>query len=666
MTQLAAKPAPETEMVVNDFTINVATVNGSGSQTANATIVDALFHMGIPVNAKNLFPSNIKGLPTWYRIRANKDGFTARKDPTEILVAFNAKTLDADLKELPPGGVMFYPDHLKPAAPRDDVFMYALPANQIIKDHVVPVKFKDRMINMVYVGALAQVLGIELGVIHEYLEHAFKGKTAVIESNFSISQAAFDWCEANIEKRDPYRVERMNATKGKILIDGNTAGALGSIYGGCTVVAWYPITPATSLAEALIEYLPKLRKDPETGQNTFAIVQAEDELAASGMLVGAGWAGARAVTSTSGPGISLMAEFAGFAYFTEIPLVIWDIQRMGPSTGLPTRVSQGDLLSTYYLSHGDTKHVILLPSDPKECFEFGWRAFEIAEGLQTPVFVLSDLDIGMNNWMSDPFEYPDEQINRGKLLSADDIMALGNKFVRYRDDDQTGVGPRTLPGTDAMGAAYFTRGTGHTEEATYSENPQEWAKNLARLDRKHNYARTIVPKPIINGKGSKVGVIAMGSADPAIIEARASLKKNGLDTDYLRVRALPFNEDVREFIEAHERVIVVEMNQHGQLAMLLRTEYPALATKIHSVAHCDGMPLTGDFVAQRVAQLASTTLEGGEREAIAAQRMEELVEQAKEVGHDGDTEVPRGIKNLSPMVENTLREDTVTTSSEES
>lgn len=627
MTQLSAKPAAHTEMVVNDFTINVATVNGSGSQTANATIVDALFHMGIPVNAKNLFPSNIKGLPTWYRIRANKDGFTARKDPAEILVAFNAKTLDADLKELPAGGVMFYPDHLKPAAPRDDVTMYALPASQIIKEHDVPVKFKDRMVNMVYVGALAQVLGIELDMIHAYLERAFKGKTAVIESNFSILRAAFDWCAAHLEKKDRYRAERMDATRGKILIDGNTAGALGSIYGGCTVVAWYPITPATSLAEALIEYLPKLRKDPETGQNTYAIVQAEDELAASGMLVGAGWAGARAVTSTSGPGISLMAEFAGYAYFTEIPLVIWDIQRMGPSTGLPTRVSQGDLLSTYYLSHGDTKHVILLPADPKECFEFGWRAFEIAEGLQTPVFVLSDLDIGMNNWMSDPFEYPEEQISRGKLLSADDIMSLGNKFARYRDEDGSGVGPRTLPGTDALGAAYFTRGTGHTDEATYSENPVEWSKNLARLDRKHNYARTIVPRPVVTGEGHSLGLIAMGSVHPAIEEARALLRADHLDADYMRIRALPFGEGVREFIEAHQKVIVVEMNQHGQLAMLLRTEYPALATRILSVAHCDGLPLTAEFVARRVQQLADSGLTGGEREAIAAQRIEELVQE---------------------------------------
>lgn len=627
MTQLAERTeqGPGAGTAVNEFTLNVATVNGSGSQTANGAIVDALFRMGIPVNAKNLFPSNIKGLPTYYRIRVSGQGFTARQDVAHVLVAFNPKTLDADLAELPPGGVMFCPDHLKPTRPRDDVTVYALPANGIIRDHDVPVKFRDRMVNMVYVGALAQLLGIELGAVHEYLEQAFHGKAAVIESNFSITRAAFDWCAANVVKRDPYRVQRLNANGGKILIDGNTAAALGSLYGGCTVVAWYPITPATSLAEALIEWVPKLRRDPETGLNTCAILQVEDELAASGVLVGAGWAGARAMTSTSGPGISLMAEFAGYAYFTEIPLVIWDVQRMGPSTGLPTRTAQGDLLSTYYLSHGDTKQVILLPADPKECFEFGWRAFELAEGLQTPVFVLSDLDIGMNSWMCDEFEYPEEQMNRGKLLSAEDILRLGNRFARYRDDDRTGVGPRTLPGTDALGAAYFTRGTGHTDTATYSEHPADWKANLDRLDRKHTYARTVVPKPVVGGEGCALGLIAMGSADPAMQEARSILRAGGLDTDYLRVRALPFGEGVREFIEAHERVIVVEMNQHGQLATLLRAEYPALAPRILSVAHCDGLPLSGPFVAGRVRERWEAGTGAEHRSEQAARRMDARV-----------------------------------------
>ncbi len=605
MTQLAERPSQESDrpVVVNDFTINVATVNGSGSQTANATIVNALFHMGIPVNAKNLFPSNIKGLPTWYSIRASKDGFTARRDHSEVLVAFNAKTIQQDLADLPAGGVILYPDHVKFEQNRNDVSYYALPANAIMKQHNVDAKFRDRMINMVYVGGLAQLLGMEMQEVLNYLNKTFGGRAKLVDPNFNIAKSAYEHCEQHIQKTDPYRLERMDGTKDMIMVDGNTAGALGSIYGGVGVVAWYPITPATSLADGLTDYLPKLRKDPANGQATFAIVQAEDELAAIGMLVGAGWAGARAMTSTSGPGISLMAELAGYAYFAEVPLVIWNVQRMGPSTGLPTRVSQGDLLATYYLSHGDTKHVVLLPKDPKECFEFGWRAFDLSDQLQTPVFVNSDLDIGMNLWMSERFEYPSEPMKRGKVLSADDVKALGNSFARYRDEDGTGVGPRTLPGTDAMGAAYFTRGTGHTDAATYSERPGDWQTNLIRLDRKHEHARTLVPGPVVTGSGAKLGVIAMGSADPAIVEARAIMSRSGLETDYLRVRALPFSAGIREFIAAHEQVVVVELNQHGQLAILLRTEYPEFATRIKSIAHCDGLPLSGEFVAGRVSEV---------------------------------------------------------------
>jgi 2-oxoglutarate ferredoxin oxidoreductase subunit alpha len=602
MTQLQERQDAKTSrpQVVNDFTINVATVNGSGSQTANATIVNALFHMGIPVNAKNLFPSNIKGLPTWYLIRASKDGFIARRESAEVLVAFNAKTIENDLKELPSGGVIFYPDHIKLEKSRDDVVYYAIPANAIMKEQNVDVKFRDRMINMVYVGALSQVIGLEMDSINAYLLKTFGGKQKLVDSNLNIAKAAYQWCEANLTKQDSYRVERMDATKGMILIDGNTAAALGSIYGGMTVTAWYPITPATSLADGLIEWAPKLRQDPATGKATFAIVQAEDELAAIGMLLGAGWAGARAMTSTSGPGISLMSEFAGYGYFAEIPAVIWDVQRMGPSTGLPTRVSQGDLISTYLLSHGDTKHIVLLPGSVKECFEFGWRSFDLADTLQQPVFVLSDLDLGMNLWMTEQFEYPTEPMKRGKVLSAEDIKAAGHQFTRYRDEDGTGVGPRTLPGTDAMGAAYFTRGTGHTDAATYSERPDDWHNNLVRLDRKHDYARTIVPKPVVDAKGTKEGIIAFGSADPAIIEARAMLGKENLDYDYLRLRALPLGAEVKDFLSKHDHVHVVELNQHGQLAMILRMEYPEFATRIHSIAHCDGLPLSGEFVVGRI------------------------------------------------------------------
>ncbi len=600
MTQLAERPTNTSPLVINDFTINVATVNGSGSQTANATIVNALFRMGIPVNAKNLFPSNIKGLPTWYLIRASKDGFTARRERSEILVAFNAKTIQADLAELPVGGVILYPDHLKLEQNRNDVTYYSLPANAIMKEHAVDPKFRDRMINMVYVGALAQLIGLEMEAINAYLLKMFGGKQKVVDSNLNIAKSAFEHCQQNLTKADPYKVERMNKTEGMILIDGNTAGGIGAVYGGVGVLAWYPITPATSLADAMTEYLPKLRTDKETGKATFAIVQAEDELAAIGMLLGAGWGGARAVTSTSGPGISLMGEFAGYGYFAEIPAVIWNVQRMGPSTGLPTRVSQGDLLSTYYLSHGDTKHVLMLPGTVKECFEFGWTSLDFAEILQQPIFVMSDLDLGMNLWMTEKFDYPNQPIQRGKVLSAEDVKALGNQFARYKDEDGTGVGPRTYPGTDAMGAAYFTRGTGHTDVATYSERPDDWMKNLERLDRKHEYARTILPKPVIHGNGNKVGIVGFGSSDPAMVEAQAMLGDDGLKVDYLRVRALPFATEIRDFIAAHENIQVVELNQHGQLAILLRTEYPEFATKIRSIAHCDGLPLTGAFVAARV------------------------------------------------------------------
>jgi 2-oxoglutarate/2-oxoacid ferredoxin oxidoreductase subunit alpha len=604
MTQLQEHSdvtVPNQPAVVNDFTINVATVNGSGSQTANAAIVNALFRMGIPVNAKNLFPSNIKGLPTWYTIRASQQGYVARRDMAEILVAFNTKTQEADLKALPAGGVCLYPDDAKLVQSRSDVTYYSIPVKDIMKAAGIDIKLRDRVINMTYVGALAQLLGIELPTIYDFLMQNFSGKQKVVDLNFGVVKTTAEWVANNLQKQDPFVVERMDKTKDMLLIDGNTAGALGGIYGGVGVVAWYPITPATSLADGLTEYLPKLRRDPENGQATFAIVQAEDELAAIGMLLGAGWAGARAMTSTSGPGISLMSEFSGYGYFAEIPAVIWNVQRMGPSTGLPTRVSQGDLLSTYYLSHGDAKHVTLLPADPKECFEFGWKALDLAEVLQTPIFVLSDLDIGMNLWMSEAFDYPDTPLQRGKVLSSEDVKNLGAPFARYRDDDGTGVGTRTLPGNDAFGAAYFTRGTGHTEMATYSENNLEWHKNLERLDRKHRYAATIVPAPVIDRReGAGVGLIAFGSSHPAMVEGRDLLRAKGIESDYLRLRALPFSASVGEYLASQETIIVVELNQDGQLALLLRAHYPQYANRIQSIAHCDGLPLSGAFVAGRI------------------------------------------------------------------
>ncbi|HUS16416.1 MAG TPA: 2-oxoacid:acceptor oxidoreductase family protein, partial [Chloroflexia bacterium] len=511
-SQPTAADRPE---VVNDFSVVAATVNGSGSQTANATLIRALFTMGIPVNGKNLFPSNISGLPTWYSIRVSKDGYIARPHHNEVLVAFNPQTADADLAALPSGGVCVHPEDMKFAARREDVIYYPLPVKEMVKNSGADPKLRDYIANMVYVGALAELLQIDFDEIKAALAHHFKGKAKAVDLNFNVVQMAAEFVRTNLPKQDPYRVQRMNETAGQILIDGNTAGALGAIFGGVSFGAWYPITPSTSVFDALGAYLDELRRDPETGEATFAIVQAEDELAAIGMVLGAGWAGARSMTATSGPGISLMTEFAGMGFFAEIPGVIWDIMRMGPSTGLPTRVSQGDVLPVYYLGHGDTRQVCLLPGSVAECFEFGHEAFDLAERLQTPVFVLSDLDIGMNLWMSQPFEYPDKPMDRGKVLGADDIKAAG-EFARYKDVDGDGIPYRTLPGNTHPLSAYFTRGTGHNERAVYSEKPDDWLPNLARLFKKHETARALVPKPIVDRReGARVGIIAYGSADPA-------------------------------------------------------------------------------------------------------------------------------------------------------
>jgi 2-oxoglutarate ferredoxin oxidoreductase subunit alpha len=411
--------------VVNDFSITVGTINGSGSQTSNLTLIRALFKMGIPVAGKNLFPSNIQGQPTWYTIRVNKDGHLARKEEHEIVVAMNPATFAKDLEELAPGGVFFYADHIKMPITREDVIAYPIPARKLARDSGASPKLRDYVANMAYVGVLAHMLGIELDKIHLSLEFHFKGKSKPIDLNFGVIQAAVRWAEKNLEKRDPYRVEPMAATEGYIMTDGNTAASLGAIYGGVQFASWYPITPATSLTESLLNYLPTLRKDPVTGKNTYAVVQAEDELAAIGMAIGAGWAGLRAMTATSGPGLSLMTEYAGLAYYAEVPLVIWDVQRVGPSTGLPTRTQQGDITMVRFMGHGDTEQVILFPATPDECFEFGWRSFDLAERLQTPIFVLSDLDLGMNQWMTPPFSYPDQPMDRGKILWEEKIWRTG-------------------------------------------------------------------------------------------------------------------------------------------------------------------------------------------------------------------------------------------------
>jgi len=590
------------ERIVNDFSITVGTVNGSGSQTANTTILRSLFKMGIPVSGKNMFPSNIQGLPTWYTIRVNKDGFIARREEHEIVICMNAQSFAKDLADVIPGGAFFYDDSIKLDVTRDDIIVYAMPVKDLMREQKdVPSNLKSLVANMVYVGVLAQIIGIDFDKIKAALEFHFKGKQKPIELNYNVVLAAAEWAKENLEKKDLYYTKPMDKTEGLIMTDGNTAGALGSIYGGVQFAAWYPITPASSLAEELVEYLPQLRKR-EDGKNTYAVVQAEDELAAIGMCIGAGWAGLRAMTSTSGPGLSLMTEFAGLAYYGEVPIVVWDVQRVGPSTGLPTRTSQGDLTFTHYLGHGDTEQVILLPGTVNECFEFGWRAFDIAEHMQTPVFVLSDLELGMNQWMTEPFEYPDTPMDRGKVLWEEDLEKIKGDWGRYRDIDGDGIPYRTFPGNKFPGSAYFMRGTGHNENARYSEDADTWAKMMDRIKRKYHNAAKFIPKPVIeNNKGATVGIIAYGSTEPVIREARHQLRTEAdIKCDSMRIRGVPFTDEIKKFIESHEHNYVVELNRDGQMYQLLLVEYPQLAEKLTSVAYNDGLPATARWVRESI------------------------------------------------------------------
>jgi 2-oxoglutarate/2-oxoacid ferredoxin oxidoreductase subunit alpha len=595
--------------VINDFSINVATVNGSGSQSANSVLLKSIFGMGVPVSGKNLFPSNIAGLPTWYTIRASKDGYVARKRDAEVLVALNADTAKQDALALPAGGVAIYEESLNLKQYRDDVAFYPVPLDKITAAICPEAKLRKLVRNMVYVGVVAELLTIDLSVVESGLHKQFAKKPKVFELNFGAVKAGYDYAKDKFTKQDPYFIERMDKTAGKIIIDGNAACGMGALFAGVTVVAWYPITPSTSVVEATTDLLKKFRVTPE-GKATFAVVQAEDELAAIGMVLGAGWAGARAMTATSGPGISLMAEFAGLGYYAEIPGVIFDVQRTGPSTGLPTRTSQADLLSTAFLSHGDTKHIVLLPGSVRECFEFGLAAFDLAEQIQTPVFVLSDLDLGMNNWMSEPFAYPDKPLNRGKVLSAEDLDRLGG-FARYKDVDGDGIGYRTLPGTRHPKAAYFTRGTGHTESAAYSERPEDYVAGMERLARKFENARKIVPGPVtVKNGSSKIGILAYGSSDFAISESMDLIKQQyGRDLDYMRIRAYPFSHQIHDFVASHERVYVVEQDRDAQLASLLKLDLPAeQVTKLRSILHFNGLPIDAQTVTEEFA--AREGLEG--------------------------------------------------------
>jgi len=594
--------------IVNDFCITFSTVNGSGSATANTTIMRALFRMGIPVSAKNIFPSNIQGQPTWFTLRANKNGYLARVEKDDIVVAMNPTTLAHEIKFLNSGGVLLLPDDFKTDEIREDIVVYKMPVKKLVREAEVLPSLRDYISNMVYVGVLAWVLGIDIELIRQALNFHFKGKQKAVESNFNVVVAAFNWAHENLEKRDPYTAEKMNGVDGYIMADGNTAAALGSIYGGVQFVAWYPITPATSLAESLNEYVPMLRKDPDTGKDTCVIVQSEDELAAIGMAIGAGWGGLRSMTSTSGPGLSLMSEYIGLAYFAEVPVVIWDVQRVGPSTGMPTRTAQGDLTMVNFISHGDKQMVILIPGSINEHFEFGWKAFDIAERLQTPVVVLSDLDFGMNPWITKKFEYPDRPIDRGKVLWEEDLKKKmeewNGKWGRYLDVDGDGIPYRTLPGNQDIHAGYFTRGTSHDEYARYTEAPEIWERVFDRIDKKFKKAQPFLPEQVLNKMdGATIGIISSGSADPAVVEARDILAEKGIRSDYLRIRSLPFFNDVKEFLASHERIYVVEVNRDGQLRQLLNVYFPEYGSRLVKAAHLDGLPLSAQWVVDHITRV---------------------------------------------------------------
>src|SRR5437870_1024352 len=592
--------------VVNDFSIQVATVNGSGSQTANSVLMRSIFQMGVPVSGKNMFPSNIQGLPTWFTIRASKHGYIGRKKEIDFLVAMNPETAREDVMKLESGAAVVYDEPLKLDALRSDLHFYPVPFDKLVGPVCPEAKLRKLVRNMIYDGVVANLLSIEMEEIHQALIKQFgKRKAKAADLNWGAAKAGYDFAEKNLAKTDPFRVERMNATAGKIIIDGNSAAALGCVFGGVTVVTWYPITPSSSLVESMMGYLKRFRIDRETGKATYAVVQAEDELSAIGMVLGAAWAGARSVTSTAGPGISLMSEFIGLAYYAEIPAVIFDVQRVGPSTGLPTRTAQGDIISTALLSHGDTRHPLFFPCSPEECFSMAVDAFDFAEHFQTPVFVMTDLDLGMNNWMADRFEYPFKPIKRGKVLTAVDLERLGG-FARYKDVDGDGIGYRTLPGTNHPQAAYFTRGSGHNEKAQYTEREDDYVNNLDRVARKFETMRSFVPKPQVeNNSKARIGFVCFGTSHHSVGESRDQLKNEyGVETSYFRLKAYPFTQELTDFIHRHERVYVIEQNRDAQILGLMRLELTAQdIAKLRSVRYYGGLPLdartvTDDIVRQ--------------------------------------------------------------------
>ncbi len=587
------------ERVVNDFSIRIATPNGTGSTSANDIIFRSLFHKGLASSAKNLFPSNIAGLPTWYQIRVSPKGYQARKERWEILLPLNPATLGDDLDATQPGQVVVYNSDQKLSPERADQFItYGVPLDTLARKNLKDAKLRPKLRNMIYVGVLSALFGIDEDSIMAAIRSVFRSKQKVIDINWEALNLGIQYVRENIEKRDPYYFEKADQTADKVFLEGNQGAALGALYGGCTVASWYPITPASSLTESLIGYFERARVN-EDGTRRYVVVQAEDELSAVGMALGAGWAGARAMTGTSGPGLSLMAENLGLGYYAEIPVVVYDIQRVGPSTGMPTRTQQSDILQAAFLSHGDTRFPMLFPSSPSEAFEFSWRAFDIAERLQTPIIYMSDLDLGMNTWIDKPLEYPSEPFDRGKVLTEEKLAELKD-WGRYLDLDGDRIPYRSIAGrVDAPRAAYFTRGSGHDEYARYSEDEEVYERNLDRLQEKIDSSPKYLPPPVRMGNPSaNYGLIAYGSSDAPIQEVLA--EDIGEDYEYLRVRSWPFHAEVGEFLEAHERVLVIEQNQQGQLALLLRMAFPQSAGKIESANYYGGLPLSPGFVRARL------------------------------------------------------------------
>jgi len=593
------------QMIINDFGITFSTVNGSGSTTANNTILKAIYKMGIPVSARNIFPSNIQGMPTWYSIRVSKEGFLGRLEKDDILVEMNSTTVAQNIHKIKSNGVLLINESINYPEDTSNIFIYRMPVDDLLKSCDIPANLSSYLANMVYVGTLAWLIDIDLVTIESALDQHFHGKRSAVDINFRVVIKSFEWASENITKEDSYQLKSLDLTNGKIMVDGNTASALGALYGGLQFAAWYPITPATSLAESINEYIPILRTDPENGIANCAVLQAEDELAAIGMVVGAGWAGLRSMTSTSGPGLCLMAEFLGLAYFAEIPLVVCDVQRVGPSTGLPTHTSQSDLTFSYFISHGDKDMIILLPGNVNECFEFGWKALDIAEKLQTPVLILSDMELGMNIWMADPFKYPNTPIERGKILWEKGLENFIEKnkveWGRYMDIDGDGIPFRTVPGNYHPKAAYFTRGTGHDEYAHYSEDAKDWEKKINRLHEKIMKAKGLIPSPEIFDDGqSKEGLISYGSSHMPTEESVKKFRNLGFKFGYMRIRGIPFNQEVEEFLEHHEKIFVVENNRDGQLKQILSVEFPHHAHKLIQISKCDGLSLSTEWIMNKI------------------------------------------------------------------